>query len=183
MPPGRHHVPVTWTAPDVPRTDPPEVAGERESLEAWLDYHRATLLRKCAGLTGDQLTERAAAPSSLCLLGLVRHMAEVERWWFRRRFAGQSEVGDLFCTEEFPDGEFDLAESGGAEADFATFTAECALARQAAAGRSLDETFASPRDGRPMDLRWVYVHMIEEYARHNGHADILRERIDGVTGD
>jgi hypothetical protein len=110
-------------------------------------------------------------------------MAEVERWWFRRRFADQSEVGDLFCTEEFPDGEFDLAESGGAEADFATFTAECALARQAAAGRSLDDTFASPRDGSPMDLRWVYVHMIEEYARHNGHADILRERIDGVTGE
>jgi Protein of unknown function (DUF664) len=183
MPPGRHHVPVTWTAPEVPRTDPPEVAGERESLEGWLDYHRATLLHKCAGLTGDQLTERAAAPSSLCLLGLVRHMAEVERWWFRRRFADQSEVGDLFCTEEFPDGEFDLAESGGAEADFATFTAECALARQAAAGRSLDDTFASPRDGSPMDLRWVYVHMIEEYARHNGHADILRERIDGVTGE
>ena len=185
MPPGRHHVPVAWTAPEVPRTDPPEVAGERESLEGWLDYHRATLLWKCQGLTGDQLAERAAAPSSLSLLGLVRHMAEVERSWFRRRFAGQSQLPCLYCSDEFPDGEFDLAESSGAEADFATFVAECDLARQATAGRSLDETFLGRRVGTTtpaFDLRWAYVHMIEEYARHNGHADILRERIDGVTG-
>ncbi len=173
---------VTWTAPEVSRTDPPRIAGERESLEAWLDYHRATLLWKCQGLTGDQLTERAAAPSSLSLLGLVRHMAEVECSWFRRRFAGQSQLPYLYCSDEFPDGDFDLAESSGAEADFATFVAECDLARQVAAGRSLDETFPG-REGTPIDLRWVYVHMIEEYARHNGHADILRERIDGVTGD
>lgn len=174
---------MTWTAPEVPRTDPPEVAGERAALEGWLGFHRATLLHKCAGLTGDQLAERAVAPSSLTLLGLVRHMAEVERWWFRRQFAGQSGVDDLFCTEEFPDGDFDLGDSGTAEADFASFAAECALADEAVAGRSLDETFPSPRRGIPMDLRWVYLHMIEEYARHNGHADILREQIDGVTGD
>lgn len=158
------------------------VAGERESLESWLDFHRATLLRKCQGLTAEQLTRRAAAPSSLSLLGLVRHMAEVERWWFRRLFGGQ-EIGDLFVTGEYPDGEFDLAESSGAEADFATFAAECELARKTAAGRSLDETFPHPRRGTPIDLRWVYTHMIEEYARHNGHADILREQIDGVTGE
>jgi hypothetical protein len=158
------------------------VAGERESLEGWLDFHRATLLFKCQGLTGDQLTGRGVAPSSLSLLGLVRHMAEVERWWFRRLFAGQDGLGDLFCSEEFPDGEFDLAEASGAEADFATFATECALARQATAGRSLDETFVG-RHGNEIDLRWVYVHMIEEYARHNGHADLLREQIDGVTGD
>jgi hypothetical protein len=173
---------VTWTAPQVPRTDPPEVAGERESLEGWLAYHRATLLIKCQGLTGDQLTERAVAPSSLSLLGLVRHMAEVERAWFRRRFGGQSELGYLFCSDEFPDGDFDFAESGAAKADFATFAAECDLAGQATAGRSLDETFVG-RQGTEIDLRWVYAHMIEEYARHNGHADILREQIDGVTGD
>jgi uncharacterized damage-inducible protein DinB len=158
------------------------VASERESLDTWLDYHRATLLHKCRGLTGDQLAERAVAPSSLSLLGLVRHMAYVERVWFRHRFGGQDGLGDLFCSEEFPDGDFDLAEAAGAEADFATFATECALARQAAAGRSLDETFAGRRGG-PVDLRWVYVHMIEEYARHNGHADILREQIDGVTGE
>ncbi|MDX6395294.1 MAG: hypothetical protein QOJ73_6357 [Streptosporangiaceae bacterium] len=173
---------MTWTVPEVPRLDPPQVAGERESLETWLDYHRATLLHKCAGLTGDQLATRAVPPSSLSLLGLVRHMAEVELSWFRRRFAGHSQLPYLYCSDEVPDGDFDLAESSGAEADFATFVAECDLARQAAAGRSLDETFPG-REGAPIDLRWVYVHMIEEYARHNGHADLLRERIDGVTGD
>jgi hypothetical protein len=174
---------MTWTAPEVRRTDPPEVAAERPALAGWLNYHRATLLTKCAGLTGDQLAKRAVAPSSLTLLGLVRHMAEVERWWFRRQFAGQSGVGDLFCSAEFPDGDFDLGESGGAEADFAAFAAECALADEAAAGRSLDQTFPDPHHGTPIDLRWVYLHMIEEYARHNGHADILREQIDGVTGE
>jgi hypothetical protein len=183
--PGRdtqHDVRVTWTAPHIDRHDPPTVAGERESLDSWLDYHRATLLFKCQGLTGEQLARRAVEPSSLSLLGLVRHMAEVERAWFRRRFAGQAELGALFCSEQFPDGDFDLAEAGDAEADFATFMAECELARGAAAGRSLDDTFVHPQ-WATIDLRWVYVHMIEEYARHNGHADLLRERIDGVTGD
>jgi hypothetical protein len=178
----RHDALVTWTAPEIHRVDPPMVAGERQSLESWLDYHRATLLYKCQGLAGDQLAQRAVGPSSLSLLGLVRHMAEVERAWFRRRVAGQPELGYLFCSEQDPDGDFDLAEPGGAEADFAAFGAECALAREAAAGRPLDDTFVHPRWGT-IDLRWVYVHMIEEYARHNGHADILREQIDGVTGD
>jgi len=173
---------VTWTAPEIDRSDPPTVAGERQSLESWLDYHRATLLFKCQGLTGEQLALRSAEPSSLSLLGLVRHMAEVERSWFRRRFAGRAELGYLFCSEQYPDGDFDLVEPGGAEADFATFAVECELAREAAAGRSLDDTFTVP-DRETFDLRWVYVHMIEEYARHNGHADLLRERIDGVTGD
>jgi Protein of unknown function (DUF664) len=173
---------MAWKAPEVLRTDPPRVAGEREALETWLDYHRATLLYKCQGLTGDQLAERGVAPSSLSLLGLVRHMAEVERAWFRRRFAGQDGLGYLFCSDEYPDGDFDFAERAGAETDFATFIAECDLARQATDGRSLDETFVG-RHGQTIDLRWVFVHMIEEYARHNGHADILREQIDGVTGD
>jgi Protein of unknown function (DUF664) len=174
---------MTWTAPQIERTDPPRVAGERESLETWLDFHRTTLLYKCAGLTAEQLARRPVPPSTLSLLGLVRHMAEVERWWFRRLFAGQPGVGDLFITDGYPDGEFDLAEAGRAEEDLATFGTECDLARTAAAGRSLDDTFPDPRQGEPIDLRWVYAHMIEEYARHNGHADILREQIDGVTGD
>jgi uncharacterized damage-inducible protein DinB len=174
---------MTWTAPTVTRTEPPTVAAERASLDAWLDFHRETLLFKCQGLTGEQLAERAVAPSSLSLLGLVRHMAEVERAWFRLRFAGQAELGYLYCSDEAPDGDFDFAEASGAEADFATFTRECELARQAAEGRSLDDTFRHPRRDETIDLRWVYLHMIEEYARHNGHADILREQIDGVTGD
>ena len=174
---------TTWTAPHVPRADPPQVAGERESLDGWLDYHRSTLLTKCQGLTGEQLARRAVAPSTLSLLGLVRHLANVERSWFRRRAAGQTGLGSLYASDEYPDGEFDLAAADGAEADFAAFARECDLARAAAAGRSLDQTFVHERDGSTYDLRWVYVHMIEEYARHNGHADILREQIDGVTED
>ena len=174
---------MTWTAPHVDRADPANTNPERTALEDWLRYHRETLLFKCQGLTGEQLAERAVAPSSLSLLGLVRHMAEVERSWFRLRFAGQAELGYLYCSDEAPDGDFDFAEASGAEADFATFTRECELARQAAEGRSLDDTFRHPRRDETIDLRWVYLHMIEEYARHNGHADILREQIDGVTGD
>src|SRR6202046_1196323 len=178
----RDHVWMSWIAPQVTRIDEPLVADERTMLEGWLEWHRATLLWKCAGLPGEFLAQRPVPPSNLSLLGLVRHMAEVERSWFRRRFGGQPEIGDLYCNDEFPDGDFDLAEAGGAEADFATFTRECELARQTAEGRSLDATFIHPRGGI-YALRWVYLHMIEEYARHNGHADLLRERIDGVTGD
>jgi len=174
---------MTWTAPDVSRTEPPEVAGEREALQGWLDYHRATLLVKCQGLTGEQLARRAVAPSTLSLLGLVRHMAEVERSWFRTRFSGQADLGYLSCSDEYPDGDFDLTDPAAAEADLRTFVSECELADAAARGRSLDDTFILPRTGTPMDLRWIYLHLIEEYARHNGHADILREQTDGVTGD
>ncbi|HVB41611.1 MAG TPA: DinB family protein [Streptosporangiaceae bacterium] len=172
---------MTWTAPEVARTEPADVAGERDALQGWLDYHRATLLFKCQGLTGEQLVARAVAPSSLSLLGLVRHMAEVERGWFRRSFGGQ-DLPPLYYSDEYPDDDFDRTDPAAAEQDLAAFTAECALADDAAQGRSLDDTFVSRR-GTTLDLRWIYLHMIEEYARHNGHADILREQIDGVTGD
>ncbi|MEU3462209.1 DinB family protein [Streptomyces sp. NPDC006733] len=174
---------MTWTAPEVPRNEPPMVSAERASLESWLAYHRATLLTKCAGLTAEQLALRPVTSSTLSLLGLVRHMAEVERWWFRILFDGQKDLDDLYCPDEDPDGDFDRAAAATAEADFAVFASECELADRAAAGRSLDETFPHPRRGEPIDLRWVYVHMIEEYARHNGHADLLRELTDGVTGE
>lgn len=172
---------MTWTAPDVPRTEPHEPAPERAALQGWLDYHRATLRWKCAGLSGEQLVVRPVASSTLSLLGLVRHMAEVERAWFRRRLGGQN-LGLLYCSDEFPDGDFDLADPAAAEADFAAFEAECAAADDAARDRSLDDTFLS-RSGNTLDLRWIYLHMVEEYARHNGHADLIRELIDGVTGD
>jgi hypothetical protein len=151
-------------------------------LEGWLDYHRETLLLKCSGLTADQLKSPTVEPSNLTLLGLVRHMAEVERWWFRRNAAGE-DLRDIYCSEERPDGDFDNIAQADAAADFATFHSEVELARATAAGRSLDETFRSIRRKTELNLRWVYVHMIEEYARHNGHADLIRERIDGVTGD
>ncbi len=173
----------TWTAPAVERTEPLHVADERTSLEQWLDYHRATLLTKCAGLTASQLKVRAVPPSGLSLLGLVRHMTEVERWWFRMHAAGE-QIGFPYD----PDGvglDFDDLDGADAAANLEAFRTECDAARAAAAGRSLDDVVPSrgKDPDRQLDVRWIFVHMIEEYARHNGHADLLRETIDGVTGD
>jgi uncharacterized damage-inducible protein DinB len=172
---------MPWTAPQASRKPVPPVADERQMLEAWLDFHRQTLLAKCAGLTAGQLRQLAVPPSGLSLLGLVRHMAEVERAWFRRRVNGE-DVGYLFSSEADPDGEFDHVEEADAERDFATYLAEVEAARQAAAGHDLDETFYHTHREMDMSVRWAYVHLIEEYARHNGHADLLRERTDGATG-
>ena len=172
---------MPWTAPQITRQNVHYIAGERQMLEAWLDFHRQTLLGKCSGLTAAQLRERAAPPSGLSLLGLIRHMAEVERGWFRRRVAGE-DAGYLYSSETDPDGEFDHVDTADAEQDFATYLREIDLARQAAARRELDETFFHSHRRAQISVRWVYVHMIEEYARHNGHADLLRERIDGATG-
>jgi len=171
---------TTWTAPAVKRSKAPHVAGEREMLESWLAFHRATLLTKCAGLTGDQLQAATVEPSRLTLLGLVRHMAEMERWWFRRNAAGEP-LADLYCSEDCPDGDFDDLADADPATDFETYAQECTAADAAMAGRSLDYTFTHPK-GATITVRWVYVHMIEEYARHNGHADLLRERIDASTG-
>jgi uncharacterized damage-inducible protein DinB len=172
---------MDWTAHQVTRADPPPAGDERTLLDAWLDFHRQTLLLKCAGLSSEQLKLRSVEPASLSLLGLVRHMAEVERAWFRRRVAGES-VDYLYCSDASPDADFDDVASADAETDFTTLTREVELARAVAAERSLEATFFHPRYQAQMSLRWVYLHMIEEYARHNGHADLLRERIDGVTG-
>jgi hypothetical protein len=171
---------MTWTAPEITRSPAPHTAPERPALQGWLDYQRHTLLTKCAGLTADQLKRAAVEPSKLTLLGLVRHMAEVERWWFRRQ-AVVKDVGDVYCTDDNPDGDFDDVAGADAERDFATFAEECRLADAAVAELSLDHTFVTPR-GNTLDLRWVYLHMVEEYARHNGHSDLIRERIDGATG-
>ncbi|MGB8650839.1 MAG: DinB family protein [Mycobacteriales bacterium] len=172
---------MTWTAPTITRADDLPIGDERTLLESWLDFHRQTLLVKCAGLSAEQLALRSAEPSTLSLHGLVRHMAEVERAWFRRRFLGEP-LGYLYCSDESPDADFDDVGTADAEKDFATFDEEVRLARAAAAGRSLDDTFFHPHRQVEMNLRWIYLHMIEEYARHNGHADLLRERIDGATG-
>jgi len=170
------------TTPDATpfRADPPRVADERSMYQSWLEFHRGTLLWKCAGLTDAQLKSASASPSALTLLGLLRHMTEVERSWFRSRAAALS-LPDLYCTEEDQDGDFDNVADADVEQDLETFKAECRAADEAVGTLSLDDTF-SGRNG-PISLRWVYVHMIEEYARHNGHADLLRERIDGATGD
>ena len=163
----------------VERVVPAPVAAEREMLDAWLDFQRDTLALKCDGLTGEQLRERAVPPSSLSLLGLVRHMAEGERQWFAMVLGGE-QVPYHYYTDDNPEAEFDVDDADVAEA-FGTWRAECAGARaRAAAAPSLDAT--GTQDGKDFSLRWIMVHMIEEYARHNGHADLLRERIDGAVG-
>ncbi|HYT09998.1 MAG TPA: DinB family protein [Mycobacteriales bacterium] len=168
-------------SPKDDRTEPPLIADERTLLDGFLDYHRQTLLWKCAELTDDQMRERSVPPSQLSLHGLVRHLADVERSWFRQRFAGE-DLPDLFYTEDNPDEDFLDTADADVAADLAAFQAEVLAARDTVKDRGLDETFTSPR-GRTYSLRWLYLHMIEEYARHNGHADLLRERIDGATGE
>ena len=172
---------MTWTAPEVDVVEEPLVGDERTMLDTWLDRHRATFLQNCAGLTGDQLALASAPPSNLSLLGLIRHLTDVERMWFRVRIAGQdltprySEPGDQ-------DGAFADLDPDRAEAEYAGLIAEMAEAREAGATRALDDTFIHARWGE-MSVRWVYIHMIEEYAQHNGHADLIRERIDGRTNN
>jgi Protein of unknown function (DUF664) len=168
---------MTWIAPEVTRIDEPFTGPERGILDGFLDGHRSTLLWKCAGLTGQQLALASVPPSNLSLLGLVRHMADVERAWFRIAFCGEP----LPRLYEYEDVAFEHADPARAEADFAAFHQECELARKAVAQASLDDEFTGG-EGHNLSLRWVYTHMIEEYARHNGHADLLRQCIDGATG-
>ncbi|MFD8210270.1 DinB family protein [Streptomyces sp. NPDC059695] len=170
---------MTWTAPPVVRTRQLGDLGsvtERRMLEG-----RETLLAKCAGLDPDRLARATVEPSGLSLLGLVRHMAEVERSWFRRGFAGE-DVGDVFTGPSDGDEGLGGVRAADAERDFGVYRAEVALCDAAAAGHGLDETFTSTR-GVALSVRWVSMVMVQEYARHNGHADFLRERTDGVTGD
>jgi uncharacterized damage-inducible protein DinB len=173
---------LSWIAPQATRVDPPLVGDERATLEGFLDYHRQTLMWKCSGLSAEQLRQRNVEPSTLSLLGLVRHMTDVERSWFRRRIAGD-DIDLLYSGEADWDGDFNGVDDADAEADFAAYHAELEAARDAVKDRSLDDTFVHPRINDEISVRWVYVHMIEEYARHNGHADLLRERIDGATGE
>jgi hypothetical protein len=172
--------PVKWTAPvPVEPPDGPLVGADRPILEAFLAEQRCVLLKICAGLTAEQLAERAVPPSNLALLGLVRHMAKVERVWFRLRAGGQ-DIGPLYDPVLGKDHDFEALVAANAEADYACYLDECRLADEAAAKLAFDDTFV--HNDETYSLRLVYVHMLAEYARHNGHADLLRERIDGTTG-
>ena len=165
---------------DPRRDEPSQLLGEREMLEAWLEFHRATLLLKCEGLDDVKRKERPVPTSALSLHGLVRHMAEVERGWFRRWLC-REDIPYLFHDHEVgEDSEFAPLDDADWEADLASWQAQCESAREAAAPRSLEDT--GERDGAPVSLRWIYTHMIEEYARHNGHADLIRELLDGSAG-
>ncbi|WP_033327035.1 DinB family protein [Streptomyces yerevanensis] len=166
------------------RREPATNADERTMLEGWLDYHRETLAWKCGGLSDAQLRTASVEPSELSLMGLVRHMAEVERGWFRKVLAAE-DAGPIYYSDEDRDGEFHLTDADTWEEAYATWQAEIEIARRNAARFDLDDISEGKhrRTGEQFNLRWIITHMIEEYARHNGHADLLRERIDGSTGD
>jgi hypothetical protein len=166
-----------------PREDGPTLGDERATLVEYLRYQRLTLELKCSGLEAAELARRSVEPSTLSLLGLVRHMAEVERSWFRRRMAGL-DAPPLFRSDQNPDGDFDGAVPDPRVVDeaWSVWREEMAFTDGFIADAvDLDIIGSDPEHGR-FSLREVLIHMVEEYARHNGHADLLRERIDGRVG-
>jgi hypothetical protein len=168
---------------DDPREGGPRLGGERATLTEFLRCQRLTLELKCAGLDTGQLASRSVEPSTLSLLGLVRHMAEVERGWFRIRFA---EAGheSLYQTPDDPDADFNgaLADPQLVARAMRDWRAEIEFANEFIADHDFDFV-GKDSAGEPVSLRELLVHMIEEYARHNGHADLIRERIDGRVGE
>jgi uncharacterized damage-inducible protein DinB len=167
-----------------PRQGGGTTMAEKETLQDYLRSHRLTLELKCADLDAEQLARRSVPPSTMSLLGLLRHLAHVERVWFKIRCDGQ-DIPRLYQTEEDPDGDFN-----GAVADpevvaeaWERWREEVAFAEEYVDRcDDLETTYTNPRDGSLFSMRDLLVHMIEEYARHNGHADLLRECIDGRVG-
>jgi uncharacterized damage-inducible protein DinB len=172
---------MTWTVPTIVRIDEPTAGDEEATLRGLLEWQRATLLWKCRGLSATELTVRSVPPSTLSLLGLIRHLSDAERAWFRRYFRGE-QIPEVYARRDAPNAAFDDAEASQAEADVSRLMAEWDSSRNAVAGASLEDRFVHEQFGA-MSLRWVYNHMIAEYARHIGHADLLRELIDGSTGE
>jgi uncharacterized damage-inducible protein DinB len=171
---------MTWTAPTPEPVDGPTTGDDRPMLEAYLAWERTTFLNICAGLTAKQLALRPLPWSNLSLLGLARHLAKVERIWFRQRAAGQP-VRPLYDPAAGKDADFDGASAERAEADFTQLQAEWRDGDEAARDLAFTDTMDAG-DGETYSVRMMYVHVIGEYARHNGHADMLRQAIDGVTG-
>ncbi|MFD0019861.1 DinB family protein [Streptomyces sp. NPDC058382] len=163
------------------RIGPPSIGSEREMLRAFLDYHRATLAMKCEGLTDEELRQTSMPPSTLSLLGLVRHMAEVERTWFRRVFE-DNDAPMVWSDKIDFQAAYDASASTRAEA-FGAWEAEVERSRRIEQeAESLDRTGRQPRWDEDVSLRMVMVHVLLEYGRHNGHADFLREGVDGTVG-
>ena len=171
---------VVLAQPEMP-ADPGLASDERTTLTEFVDYQRAVMLRKVGGLDDDGL-RRVMTPSGLTLLGMLKHLAYVEQWWFRIAFAGEPGL-ERPWTEEDPDPDWRIEPGETADEILALYLDEVSRAREITAGAaSFDAVAADPRaNGRT--LRWIMVHVLEEYARHLGHADIMREAIDGATGD
>lgn len=168
----------TLPMPPLP-ADPVNAADERATLNDFLDFQRGVMLRKVAELDDDGL-RRAMTPSGLTLLGIVKHLAYVERWWFQTVFAGLDVTYPW--TDEDPDADWRPEPGETPDEIVALYRQECECAREIVAAASFDDTCTGPR-GETFALRWIVAHMIEETARHLGHADIMREAIDGATGD
>lgn len=158
-----------------------QTGSERELLEGHLDNLRATVVRKVSGVAWDDATRRLG-PSATSIAGVLKHLIEVERWWFRYNLAGEDGV-EFWSTDDNPDGDFELTGDDELDSLIVAYGAECATSRAIAAEHSLDDQCArAGRSGHRPSLRWLYIHLIEELARHNGHLDIYRELIDGSTG-
>jgi uncharacterized damage-inducible protein DinB len=164
------------------RTDGPKTGAEREVLDHFLELYRETVLLKISDLDAEQLARRALPPSSLSLMGVVRHLTEVEAYWLRAVLLDEL-LPDYYCTPTSPDGDFDDVDAASAAADVVAYEGELVTTRAAAAAWvDLDAPVRGLRRGEPVNLRWILVHLIEEYARHLGHMDLLREAVDGRTG-
>jgi hypothetical protein len=167
------------------RVDPPRRAGERETLEAFLDYYRETIPWKVSGMSEEDV-KRVIVPSGWSPLGVIKHLAYVEQSWFRTRFAGEKDL-PVPWTDEDPDADFRVEPGESTDDILKFYRGQCVRSRSITAGASLDDLAAEwpadrPPEKRPT-LRWIYIHMIEETARHAGHLDVVRELIDGTTGD
>jgi uncharacterized damage-inducible protein DinB len=171
---------VTFIVSTPEPVDGPLTGADRPMLTAYLGWQRMTLLNICAGLDGGQLATRPIASSNLSLLGLIRHLAKVERTWLRQRAVGE-DVGAMYDPALGRDADFDDLDPAEAETAVARLRAEWVAADAAVASMAFDDEVDVRGDA--FSLRMIYVHLIGEYARHNGHADLLRERIDGATGD
>lgn len=163
---------------EVVRHDPPLHAPELETLRAFLDYHRATILKKIDGVSDEDL-RKPMVPSGICLLGIVKHLAYVERWWFRTVFRG--EELEYPWTDDDPDADWRIEDGESTEEVIRLYQYETAMAREIVNAAAPDDVAKSEKS--QASLRWILTHMIEETARHNGHADIFRELIDGTTGE
>jgi len=163
--------------------DPPFTGPERAGLEGWLEYHRALLLLKCEGLDDEERKRRPVPTSLMSLHGMVRHMADVERNWFGRAL-GQPDLPAIFLSDKAKDVDWAPLDGADWAADLAAWKAECAHSRLTAAAHGLDDIGVAVRGGHRAEfsLRWIYNHMIEEYAQHNGHADLIRELVTGIGG-
>lgn len=162
---------------------------ELEMLTEFLDHYRSVLIAKATGISDEQARRHAVEPSNLSLLGLLRHMAEVERHWFRRILKNESELPDFYISGDVAigtaDGDFEFPDTATLSEGINVLHNAVAESRLAIVGLLPDglSLAVRPKTGAPVSLRWIMIHMIEEYARHCGHADFLRERIDGRKGD